>query len=92
MAKQRSNLRMATVDGNSGCPTFIVAGNDLVLVFAKHLGYKEILTGSRSWGPNLSFHLEAIQNQINEWEGEDAILYQLNQFDLNSFEGIINRK
>ena len=37
---QRCNIRGATVDGNSGCPVFVVAGNELVLLFSKRLGQK----------------------------------------------------
>jgi len=88
---QRCNVRTATVDGNSGCPVFLVVGDKLVLLFSKHLGYQGVETWSPFWGPLPSFHLDAIQNKINEWEGDNAVLYQLVPFDPSSFDGITNQ-
>ena len=87
---QRCNLRATTVDGNSGCPVFLVAGDELVLLFSKHLGYQGVETWSPFRGPLLSFRLGAIQNKINEWEGVNASQYQIVPFDLSSFDEIIN--
>ena len=87
---QRSNIRLATVDGNSSCPSFIVVGNKLALLYIKHLGYKEIVTGSTSWGPAIPFRGDLIQDNINEWEGANANLYQLEQLDMSVFDEIVN--
>jgi hypothetical protein len=85
-------VRGATVDGNSGCPVFVVAGNDLVLLFSKHLGQKGGETWKRYWGPVLPFRLEVIQRKIDEWEGADASQYQIAPFDFSSFREIINQR
>ena len=45
----------------------------------------------RFWGPMLPFRIEAIQNKIDEWEGDDAELYQIIPFDFSSFDGTVNR-
>ena len=90
VSAQRCNIRGATVDGNSGSPVFVVAGNTLVLLFCKHLGQKNGETWKRFWGPMLPFRLEAIQRKIDEWEGDDAGLYQIVPFDPNSFGEVTN--
>ena len=92
VSAQRCNVRGATVDGNSGCPVFVVAGNDLVLLFSKHLGQKGGETWKRYWGPVLPFRLEVIQRKIDEWEGADASQYQIAPFDFSSFREIINQR
>ena len=89
---QRCNVRGATVDGNSGCPIFVVAGDELVLLFSKHLGQKGGETWKRYWGPVLPFRLEAIQRKINQWEGENANMYQIVPFDFSSFGEIVNQR
>ena len=91
VSMQRCNIRGATVDGNSGCPVFLVVDDKLVLLFSKHLGYQGVETWSPFWGPSPSFHLDAIQNKINEWEGGNASLYQIVPFDLSSFDGLTNQ-
>ena len=88
---QRCNVRGVTVDGNSGCPVFVVAGDELILLFSKHLGEKRSEKWMRFWGPMLPFRIEAIQNKIDEWEGDDAELYQIIPFDFSSFDGTVNR-
>ena len=89
---QRSLVRGATLDGNSGSPVFLVVGNELVLLFSKHLGIRERDTWSPSWGPMVTLHLEAIQHHINEWEGADADLYQIVPFDFSTFDEIENKQ
>ena len=91
VSMQRCNIRGVTVDGNSGCPVFLVVGDKLVLLFSKHLGYQGVETWSPSWGPSPAFRLDTIQNKINEWEGSNASLYQIVPFDLSSFDGIVNQ-
>ena len=88
VSTQRCNVRRAAVDGNSGCPVFVVAGNKLVLLFAIHLMNRGIETWTNSWGPMLPFRLEVVQQKINEWEGDDANQYQVVPFDFSSFGGI----
>ena len=89
---QRNNIRGATLDGNSGCPVLLVFGNNLVLLFSKHLGWPGTETWSPFWGPTLSFRLEAIQNKINEWEGPDAGQYQIVPFDLSAYPKLVNQR
>ena len=91
VSSQRNAVRGATVDGNSGCPVFLVVDNELVLLFSKHLGYRNIETWSPFWGPMVPFRLEAIQSKINEWEGDDADQYQIVPFDLSVFCEIVNQ-
>lgn len=91
VSAQRCNVRGATVDGNSGCPVFLVVGNELVLLFSNHLGWVGVETWSRHWGPMLPFHVEAVQNQINQWEGTNASQYQLEQPDFSSFREVVNQ-
>ena len=92
VSAQRCNVRGATVDGNSGCPVFVVVGDELVLLFSKHLGQKGGETWRRYWGPVLPFRLEAIQRKIDEWEGPDASQYQVESFDFSSFGEIVNQR
>ena len=79
------------MDGNSGCPVFLVVGNELLLLFSKHLGHLSVETWSSSWGPSLPFRLEAIQRKIDEWEGVNTGSYQIVPFDFSSFGEIINQ-
>ena len=88
---QRCNVRGATVDGNSGCPVFVVADDKLILLFSNHLGFRDAETWRPHWGPGIPFRLEAIQNRIDEWEGDDAYLYQVEPFYFNSFSEIVNK-
>lgn len=92
VSMQRNVIRGATPGGDSGSPVFLVVGNELVLLFSKHLGS---LTEDRwywFWGPMLSFRLESIQDKINEWEGSDAGQYQIVPFDLSVFPEIVNQR
>ena len=88
---QRRDIRGATLGGNSGCPVFLAVGDELVLLFAKHLGSLTEETWSPFWGPMLPFRLEAIQSKIDEWEGDDADQYQIVPFDLSMFDEIVNQ-
>ncbi len=88
---QRCAVRAVTPGGNSGCPVFAVAGNELILLFAKHRGSWSEDTWSWFTGPMLSFHLEAIQGQINQWEGASASMYQLIPFDMSPYGGILTQ-
>ena len=92
VSAQRNNVRGMTPGGNSGCPVFLVAGNELVLLFSKHLGSLSEDRWCRFSGPMLPFRLEAIQNMINEWEGPDAGQYQIVPFDLSKFPEIVNSR
>ena len=92
VSAKRCNVRGSTVDGNSGCPVFVVAGNELVLLFSKHLGQKNGETWKMFWGPMLPFRLEAIQRKINQWEGDNANMYQIVPFDFSSFGEIVNQR
>ena len=92
VSTQRNNIRGATPGGDSGCPVFLVVGNELVLLFSKHLGSKDEDRWCHFWGPTLSFRLEAIQNKINEWEGSGADQYQIVPFDLSVFPEIVNQR
>ncbi len=89
---QRCSVRGATVDGTSGCPVFVVVGNELVLLFSKHLGQKNGETWQRYWGPMLPFRLDAIQHKIDQWEGDGASQYQIETLDLSSFGEIVNQQ
>jgi hypothetical protein len=40
----------------------------------------------------LPFRLEAVQQKINEWEGEDANQYQVVPFDFSPFGEIVNNQ
>lgn len=91
VSSQRCAVRAVTYGGSSGSPVFAVVGDELILLFAKHLGSWTEETWSSFWGPMLSFHLEAIQQRINQWEGADASLYQLVPFDMNSYDEVVNR-
>ena len=76
----RSEMRGATVDGNSGCPVFLVAADRLIFLFSKHLGYRNVSTWTPTWGPVFSYRLTEVQNKINEWEGPEAGEYQIEVF------------
>ena len=89
---QRTNIRGTTPGGNSGCPVFLVVGNELVLLFSKHLGSHTEDRWCHFWGPTLSFRLESIQNKINEWEGLDAGQFQLVPFDLSTYPELVNQR
>ena len=91
VSSQRCAVRAVTYGGSSGCPVCAVVGDELILLFAKHLGSLTEGTWSPFWGPMLSFHLEAIQQKINQWEGADASLYQLVPFDTSSYAEAVNR-
>jgi len=91
VSSQRRAVRAVTYGGSSGCPVFAVVGDELILLFAKHLGYSNEETWSPFWGPMLSFQLEKIQRTINQWEGADASLYQLVPFDVGSYDEVVNR-
>ena len=90
VSSDRHNVRAATSGGNSGSPVFLVADGELVFLFSKHLGFNDNLTWTYSYGPAVTPRLTLIQNQINAWEGENAILYQVETLDLDSFEAIVN--
>ena len=85
-SEQRHAIRAATLGGNSGSPVFLVAGADLVFLFAKHLGSSTELTWCPFYGPTVMPRETLIQNMINQWEGEDAGLYQIDIMDLSVFE------
>ena len=85
-SEQRHAIRAATLGGNSGSPVFLVAGADLVFLFAKHLGSSTELTWCPFYGPTVMPRETLIQNMINQWEGEDADLYQMDIMDLSVFE------
>ena len=91
VSAQRNNIRGATPGGNSGCPVFLVVENELVLLFSKHLGSREEDRWCYFWGPTVPFRLDAIQNKINEWEGENASQYQIVPFDFSSFDEVVNQ-
>ena len=44
---QRCRVRGTTVNECSGCPVFLMVGDKLVLLFSKHLGYRDVET----WSP-----------------------------------------
>ena len=90
VSRQRANVRGATLDGNSGCPVFLVVGDDLVLLFSTHLG-GDVLTWSPFYGPMLPFRLEAIQSKIDEWEGADAGSYQVETLDLSAYDELADQ-
>ena len=89
---QRNNIRGATAGGDSGSPVFLVIGNELVLLFSKHLGSRTEDRWCNFYGPMLPFRLEAIQNKINEWEGPDAGQYQIVPFDLSAYPELVNQR
>ena len=80
----RARIRGASYDGNSSTPVFLLAGNDLVFLFAKHLGSKNKHTWATEWGPMIPFRTTEIQNKINTWEGTNSVLYKLNIFSLEN--------
>ena len=90
VSSQRAAVRGVTPGGNSSSPVFVVAGDCMILLFAKHLGSWTEDTWSSFWGPMLSFHLDAIQEKINTWEGNDAGQYQIVPIDLSPFDGVTN--
>ncbi len=92
VSEQRKNIRGTTPGGNSGCPVFLVVGNDLVLLFSKHLGSHTEDRWCRFWGPMLPFRIDAIQNKINEWEGSDAGQYQLVPLNLSVYPELVNER
>lgn len=63
-----------------------VVGADLVFLFAKHLGSSTEQTWCPFYGPTIVPREELIQNVINQWEGDDADLYQVDIMDLSGFE------
>jgi len=67
----------ATKVGNSCSPVFLLAGNELIFLFSKHLGHKGEGASAETWGPVISYRLAELQNTINEWEGEKAYEYQI---------------
>ena len=91
VSAQRNNIRGATPGGASGSPVFLVVENELVLLFSKHLGRPDEDRWYFSWGPMLSFRLEAIQQMIDQWEGENASQYQIVPFDFSSFDEVVNQ-
>ena len=90
VSSQRAAVRGVTPGGNSSSPVFAVAGDRMILLFAKHLGSWTEDTWSSFGGPMLSFHLDAIQGKINTWEGDDAGQYQIVTIDLSPFDGVAN--
>ena len=70
----------------------LVVGNELVLLFSKHLGSHTEDRWCRFSGPMLPFRLESIQNKINEWEGPDAGQFQIVPFDLNTYPELVNQR
>lgn len=84
----RSDIRYATIDGNSGTPKFFLLGDRLVFLFSTHGG----VSGSTEWGfwvgPNISHRLNAVQRAIDNWEGEIASRYQLNVLDLSTYKKV----
>ena len=71
---------------------FLLVGNELVLLFSNHLGWKDTETWSRHWGPLLYSRLNAVQRKINQVEGDDAGLYQIAPFDFGSCGRIVNHR
>lgn len=92
VSRQRCVIRAAARDGNSGTPVFLLVGNELVFLFAKHLGWRGVDRWSPFWGPMAPLRLQEIQSRINDWEGDNAHLYPLNLFDLRSFDRISKRR
>ena len=84
----RSRIRFSTIEGNSGSPVFLIAGNRLVFLFSKHLGSETPGARPRYWGPLASHHLEKIQRVINTWEGANANLYLLDLLPLEPFDRV----
>jgi len=80
VSPERSSIWVSTVVGNSSSPVFLLAGNDLIFLFSKHLGHKGEGASAETWGPVLSYRLTEVQNKINEWEGTDASGYQVGVF------------
>jgi len=87
-SEERCSVRAATYDGYSGCPVFLLAGNDLVLLFAKHRGWPGAENFFPAWGPLVSAQLSQIQNQIDIWEGDAASDYQLDVFDFSPYDNL----
>ena len=85
----RNRIRAATTDGKSACPVFLVAGNQLVFLFSKFLGYSGLRTWSPYWGPMISHYLRDVQSKIDSWEGDDADRYQLDFLSVESLDPLI---
>ena len=87
----RHNIRAATLGGNSGSPVFLVAGDELIFLFSKHLGSRDEPTWCYFYGPMITPHISTIQNRIDAWEGGDANLYQVQMFDVSVFDELVNQ-
>ena len=74
-----------TTDGYSGCPVFLVMGNQLVFLFSKHLGHPGVRTWTPNWGPMITHYLDMIQSRIDLWEGDESEKYRLNVLPLECF-------
>ncbi|MDO5317171.1 MAG: hypothetical protein Q4G65_00955 [bacterium] len=81
----RNRIRAATTDGYSGCPVFLVMGNQLVFLFSKHLGHPGVRTWTPNWGPMITHCLDMIQSRIDLWEGDESEKYRLNVLPLECF-------
>ena len=91
VSTQRHDIRAVTSGGNSSSPVFLVAGDDLIFLFSKHLGSKDELTWCWFYGPMITHHVASVQSTINAWEGENQGLYQVEMLDLSVFNGIVNQ-
>ena len=78
--------------GNSGSPSFLLIGNELVFLCSRHAGYKDVEHWAKGWGPVAFPRLSEIQNKIDELEHSPDNPYRLNVFDMNGINETVNRR
>lgn len=79
----RRRIRGLTGMGNSGTPTFLIVGSESVFLFERYLGIEGSYNEAQGWGPMVTHWLQAIQDQIDNWEG--ANLYQIQILGLTDY-------
>ena len=85
VGSQRAFVRGLVDRGNSGSASFLVAGDELVFLFSRHMGQRINVSWGAGYGPNIAYRIEAIRNKIRQWEGADADLYPLEVFDMSPY-------
>ncbi len=88
---ERCAIRGSTPPGNSSCPVFFLAGDELVLLCTWHMGNPNASRWANFYGPVVSYWLDTIQNKINQWEGDSAGNYQIEVLDRNDYEDLRTR-
>ena len=85
VGSQRAFVRGLVDRGNSGSASLLVAGDELVFLFSRHMGQRINVSWGAGYGPNIAYRIEEIRSKIRQWEGADADLYPLEVFDMSPY-------